>query len=259
MRGDEHGVGQLGQPPACRPGLDGLAAFFLRAGFVGMGAQDKERLGVEVDQLQYLVEPGEHIGEDGVGMHLAGIEDHVGEHRDELLELGQSAQKGLVQAAHLGPEADASHAEVALEALFQVSVQAGVFCLVQLEVRGDIHWIGGGFARREEGRVRAQAHLVRDAGDAAGQRQAAGDRFGIEHAVECDQQAGVVLIQKGGEFLGHALRREDVLAQQEAGRCIVVQGMAAQHPAQGGEDDLAEGEIVSGCGRSSSEWIVDSG
>ena len=62
--------------------------------------------------------------EDGVGVHLAGVVDHIGEHRHHLAKGGGFLQESLVQAAHLGPKANSRHGEFSLETLFQVGIQA---------------------------------------------------------------------------------------------------------------------------------------
>ncbi len=77
-------------------------------------------------------------GKTCIGMHLAGVIDNVGKDRHDLAEMSGFLQECFVQAAHLRPEADACHGELALEALLQVFIQAGILLFVQLEFLRDV-------------------------------------------------------------------------------------------------------------------------
>ena len=57
----------------------------------------------------------------------------------------------LIQAAHFRPELDPSHAELTLETLCQIVVQALVFRCGQLKICRNIHRIRGGMALGEKG------------------------------------------------------------------------------------------------------------
>lgn len=52
-----------------------------------MGADDEQRIGVRLGQVQHPVQPGEHVGEGHVRVRLGGVEDHVSKDRRHLAEL----------------------------------------------------------------------------------------------------------------------------------------------------------------------------
>ena len=70
-------------------------------------------------------------------------------------------QEGFAQIAHLGPELDTCHGELALEAFLQVSVQSGILFGIQLEIRRNVDRIGSRLAIGEEHRILLETNLMR--------------------------------------------------------------------------------------------------
>ena len=177
-------------------------------------------------------------------MRLAGIKNHIGKDRHDLLELRGKLQESFVQPAHLGPETHPRHGEVALHALFQVIVQTAVLLRRELEAVGDVDGVGGRVAGGEVGRIWAQPHLVRNNADAALPGHPTGGRLGIEHAVEHRHGLGLGFIAQPGKLPADVIGRKQILAVQRSRRRVIQQVVTAQHPADGRQRQRAQRHAV---------------
>ena len=164
--------------------------------------------------LQRRVQPGEHVREEHVGVHLARVVDDVGKNRHDLAEGAGFVQESLVQSTHLGPELDARHGKAPLEALLQVSVNAGVLLGAQRKVRRDVDRIRCGVALAEEDGKALVAHLVRHRAHLRLTASPAGGGFGVHQPVENHHRLRLEALQQGGKLAGDVISGEHVSAQQ---------------------------------------------
>ena len=233
-------VGDLFHSTSFDPLRHRFFAGFAHAGFVGVGTDNKQRVGMNPGGFQQRIEPGEHILEHYVGVRLAGIENDVREDRHQLLETGGFFEEFRFEFAHFGPELDPSHVEIAFETFTQVIIQALILCFVQLEVRGNIEIVSGGIAFGEVGAERTQPDFVADDADAVFARHPAGGCFGVLHAVKDHHSLGLSFLNQRFKLQSQRIGRADVVPEKRTGQFIVVQVMPAQDPAHGGQRKLTK-------------------
>jgi len=171
---------------------------------------------------------------------LAGVEHHVGKHRHNLPEFGRPFPESRLQRAHLRPEADTGHAEVALHTLLQVRVQPRVLRIRKLETLRNVNRVRGGLAGGEVTAVRLQAHLVADHPQTALLRGVTRRGFRVKLAIKHHHRLGIRVIEYGVELLVQAPGRENICAVQKAVGLVIFKMVAAQHPAERREDDLTQ-------------------
>ena len=160
------------------------------------------------------IQPGEHVRKDSVRMRLAGIKDHIGKDRYDLPKLRRLCQKAFVKPPHVRPEIYASHAELPLEPLLQIGVQAVILLVIQFEVVGDVNRICGGLTVCEESARGLESDFMRNDADSPPLCDESSNSLREELTVEdhhCSRTHG---IQKCSELRGNVPGREDVLAQK---------------------------------------------
>ena len=111
-----------------------------------------------------------------------------------MLEASSSFQKGIIQPADMRPKLYSRHAEFALEALFQVSIQTLVLRWVKLKIYGDVNWISGGLSIGEESRKRLQPNFMADHPHASLAGQTPGNRLWVHNPVEHNQDSRFNLV-----------------------------------------------------------------
>jgi len=148
------------------------------------------------DDFQNDIQPCKHITENRIGMRLAGIENDVGKHRDDLFEARRLLQKRFVQPFHVRPKLDARHREVALKTLGKIRVKFFVLFIIQFKLIGNMNRIRGCFAIGEERRRRLQSNFMRNHADATLLRHVTRGCFGKELSVEHDHRTRLGLIEK---------------------------------------------------------------
>ena len=78
---------------------------------------------MRLNDLQHQIEPGKHLGENRVSVHLAGVKDHISKNRHNLFEAIRKLQKIRIQLVHLRPEGDSRHCKIALQTALMLSFQ----------------------------------------------------------------------------------------------------------------------------------------
>ena len=214
-----------------------------------MGANDEEGVWVGADEVQDLIQPGKHVFKNGVGVNLAGVEDDIGEdghEADSSIRLavgGDFGEQGFVEALHFGPELQASHGEVALKAILQIGIEAGVLGGGKLKIVGDVDGVGGDLPVGEVGGEGLMGDFVGDDAQAALLGHPAGGGFGVGNAIEDDEALGVGFVEEGGELLGEVVGGADEGAEQGASGFVIGEGVDAESPAEGGEGQFSEGNV----------------
>ena len=121
---DEYHIVQFLYLVAVDPIKHALAALLGGTGthFVRMSADEKQGLRVIAYQIEQYIQPDEHVGENAVGMNLAGIVYHVCKNGYDLLKSPHFPQDCFIQSMHLWPETDSRHCKISLKAVFKVGV-----------------------------------------------------------------------------------------------------------------------------------------
>ncbi|OQB83568.1 MAG: hypothetical protein BWX85_01215 [Chloroflexi bacterium ADurb.Bin120] len=112
------------------------------------------------DDRQNLIQPRKHIRENHIRVGLAGVKDHIGKDGDHLRKRFHPFEKGLIQAGHLRPKLDASHAEIALKTFGEIFIQFCVLCRSELKILRDVNIVSRRLAFSKENRKGAHTHLM---------------------------------------------------------------------------------------------------
>ena len=173
-------------------------------------------------------------------MHLARVEDDVGEDRRHLAIARQARFERRRQGLHHRPEVDPGHAKSTTESAAQVVVEARRLRRVQTAFRGDVDLPEGRLARREECRVRLQADFVGDDRYPGAPRDQPRHRLGEHDPIEDDHRPRPPSVDQLLEFEEQADGRADIPKHKIPNSLAVFEVVPAKHPAHRREDERSE-------------------
>ena len=82
----KHHIIQIFNPGLFEPVSYAFTALLTRAALIWVGAEDEKNLRVINSSVFHVVKPCEHVFEERIGVHLAGVEDDVRKDRNYFLD-----------------------------------------------------------------------------------------------------------------------------------------------------------------------------